>query len=437
MKSRCILFAGVIIMRAFVLCVPFAFSEDNGIVNLDSLIDEAEKNNPRIQAAQKAYLASEELFKQAVSLEDPKLTAGYFAQNVETRVGPQVGKYGISQKFPFFGKLTLKGRIALKERDIAYQKFLAVEREVVKELKHAYYDLYWIRKSTAITEDIKGLLDELEKVAESKYSTGIASQQDVMRAQVEISKLIAKLYTLSEQEVTLREKINMLLSRPVESPIGRIGDFKLTEFPYALEDLLNLSEKYRQELKAASLDIGKHSDALSLEKKNYFPDFTLGVDFIDIGAGHTSAFNDGQDAWMGMVAVNLPVWQGRIKAGVDEAREKLASSEDVYRDVKNTVAFQVKDELFQLRTCEELLNVYENALIPQAEESLKASQAGYETGKADFLDLIDSERILLNFKIAYYKAISEYEKSIADLERAVGLDVKKIRKIIFPEKGAP
>ena len=191
-----------------------------------------------------------------------------------------------------------------------------------------------------------------------------------------------------------------------------------------MEKLLSLSEEYRQELKAASLNIDKHTEMVALKRKDYFPDFTLGMDFIDVGSGHTSAFNDGQDAWMGKFAINVPVWRGRIKASVNEAKNNLSSSENIYQNVKNRVSFQLKDALFQLKTCKDLLNLYENALIPQAEESLKASQAGYETGKADFLDLIDAERVLLNFKIAYYRSVTNYGKYIADLERAVGTNME-------------
>lgn len=96
-------------------------------------------------------------------------------------------------------------------------------------------------------------MDSLEKVAESKYSTGIASQQDVIKAQVEISNLMARLYTLAEQEVTFTERINTLLDRSVETPLGEIADFPLTEFPYSVRDLIKMAEEYRQELKAASL----------------------------------------------------------------------------------------------------------------------------------------------------------------------------------------
>ncbi len=399
--------------------------EDNSVI-LDSLINEALEKNPEIKASHKAYLAAEERVKQAVSLDDPMFSAGYFVENVETRVGPQRAKYGVSQKFPFFGKLTLRGRIALRDRDIAFESYNAVKREIVKELKHTFFDLFWVRKSIVVTEEIKGLLDMLEKVAESKYSTGVASQQDVLKAQVEISRLIDKLLILDKQEVTLVEKLNTLLNRPVETPIGKIEDFDLTVFNYSLEELFDLAKEHRQELRAASLNVDKHKKIVSLKNKDYFPDFTFGVDFIDVGSGKTMMSNDGQDAWMVTGKVNVPIWLGRLNASVREAKNTLSSSEELYQNVNNKVFFQIKDFHFKLKTAKDLVNLYRMALVPQAEESLNAAQASYETGRTGFLDIIDSERILLNYKDAYFKAMADYEKTIADLERAAGVDFKTI-----------
>jgi len=361
-------------------------------------------------------------------VEDPNLTAGYFIENAETRVGPQRAKYGVSQKFPFFGKLASRGRVALKDRDIAYENYNAVKREVIKELKHTFFDIYWVRKSILVTKEIKELLDMLEKVAESRYSTGIASQQDVLKGQVEISRLIDKLLILDKQEVTLTEELNTLLNRPVETPTGNIENFNLTPFNYSLEELFDLAKEHKQELKAAYLNVDKHKEIVSLKKKDYFPDFTLGADFIDVGSGKTTMLNDGQDAWIGMIKINVPIWLGRINASVKEAMNRLSSSEELYQNVNNRVLFQIKDFHFKLKTAENLVNLYKLTLVPQAEESLNAAQASYETGRTSFLDIMDSERVLLNYKDAYFRATADYEKTIADLERAIGEDFKNIGK---------
>lgn len=167
---------------------------------------------------------------------------------------------------------------------------------------------------------------------------------------------------------------------------------------------------------------------VSLKKKDYFPDFTFGVDFIDVASGHTTMPNDGQDAVMGMVMVNVPIWHDRIKAGVNEAKNRLSSSEEMYTDVTNQVEFQVKDFHFQLKTAEDLIHLYQKTVIPQAEKSLEAAQSGYETGKVEFLNLIDSERLLLNFKISYFKSVVDYEKSVAALERTIGIRIEDFQE---------
>ena len=141
-------------------------------------------------------------------------------------------------------------------------------------------------------------------------------------------------------------------------------------------------------------------------------------------------YNDGQDAWMATARINLPIWKKRIGSGIKEAEDRLEASRESYQNMENQVLFQIKDFYFRMTTAEDLVNLYKTALIQQAEESFKAAMASYETGKTDFLNIIDSERVLLNFKIAYFKSVSDYEKTIADLERAVG------QGLIDPGKGS-
>ena len=117
------------VISVSVISTPFVCSQQPDVVILNDLIREAVENNSEIKAMHNAFRAAEEKIKQAISLQDPMLNAGYFTRNPETRVGPQIGKYGISQKFPFFGKLTLKGKVTEKDRDIAYEKYEAVVRQ--------------------------------------------------------------------------------------------------------------------------------------------------------------------------------------------------------------------------------------------------------------------------------------------------------------------
>ena len=396
---------------------------EKATLSLEAVLKEAIKNNPRIRAAREKWEAAKEKIPQARSLPDPMFGYTYFGEEIETRNGPQEKAYHLSQKVPSFGKLRLRGEMAAKQSKVSEQRYYATEREIIVQAMKTYYELYWVHKSIEITQEIKDLLERLEKIAEIRYATGKGPQQNVLRAQVEISKLMDKLLTLEQMKTTVAAKLNTLINRSPETSLGKPEDFELSRLPYQLDELYRLGEKNRQEVRAANFATEKAETAYKLAKREYLPDFTASLKYVEIGPGTSMSPDSGQDAWMATMAINLPIWGGRLKAGVNEAKANLESSNDSLQNTKNITSFQIKDAYFRLVTTKDLVELYRYALIPQAEQSLKATEAGYETGKATFLDLLDSERALLGIKIGYYRVAADYQKNLADLERAVGIDL--------------
>ena len=169
MKNHLLLYTISILVGFLILPIQYVSAEVTGAISLDSLIDEALENNPEIQAAYSNWEAVEYRIKQVSSLPDPTARYTYFGENVETKVGPQEHKYGVSQKVPFPGKLSLKGKAQSKQADMLGQKYEATKREVIKNIKFVYYDIFWIGKAIDITEEEKNILDNLEKVANLMY----------------------------------------------------------------------------------------------------------------------------------------------------------------------------------------------------------------------------------------------------------------------------
>ena len=392
-------------------------------VVLEELVNEALKNNPKIQAAYYNWEAAKEKIKQVSSLPDPMAGYTYFGENIETKVGPQEAKYGLSQKIPFPGKLGLKGKSQGKHAEMLKEKYEAAKREVIKSVKSVYYDIFWVDKASKITEEEKGILESLEEVARRKYESNLVSQQDVIKVQVELSRLINKLFLLRQNRKSLVAKMNSILNRPKGAELGRVGSVKSLEFGYNLDELHKIAQSSSQELLAASLDIERAEYEKSLARLDYFPDFTLGFEYIQVGSGHTIMPNDGQDAWMGMVSINIPIWRDRLKAQRKEKKAKLETSKKSYQNVENSIAYEVEDLYFKISTYKDIISLYKTALVPQAEQNFEAAKTAYETGRVDFLNWLDAERMLLQIRLAYYKAITEYQKSIAYLERVVGQDL--------------
>ncbi len=405
------------------LITPKGYIYSQETLTLGSLIDEALNNNPAIQAAYNEWKAAEYKIKYVKGLPDPMASYAYFGENVETRVGPQENKYGVSQKIPFPGKLSLKGKAQAKRAEMLKEQYAATRREVIKNIEFVYYDLFWVDKAIKITEEEKMIIESLEKVAQRKYESNLAPQQDVIKAQVELSKLIDKLFLLRQNRKSLEAKMKSILDRPKGTNLGVVSDVKPAEFKYELEDLRRIAGESRQELLAAGLDIERAKYERSLARLDYFPDFTFGVDYIEVGGGSTIRSNDGDDAWMGKVAINVPIWFGKLNAQVKEKKARLESSKKNYKNIENSVDYEVEDLYFKITAYKDIISLYKTALVPQAEQSYDAAKTSYETGKVDFLNWLDAERVLLQTRLAYYKAIVDYEKSIAYLERVVGRDL--------------
>ena len=400
-----------------------SFAQDSKTENINLLIQEAIENNPQIQAAYNTWRAAEHKVTQVKSLPDPMARFTYFGENVETRVGPQEYKYGASQKIPFPGKLGLKGKAQSKTAQILEEKYQAITREVIKNIKFTYFDIFWVDRAVQITEEEKAILENLEKVAQRKYEANLTPQQDVIKAQVELSKLIDKLLIFRQNRKSLVAKLNSILNRPKDTEFGNIKESQLQDFNYDLNQLHEIAKESRQELQEAQLAIERAKYEKSLANLSYFPDFTLGFDYIEVGSGSTTRPNDGQDAWMGTVAINVPIWFNKLGEQVKEKKATLEASKQNYENAENVVTYEVEDVYFKLTTYKDIITLYKTALIPQTEQAFQAAKTGYETGKVDFLNWLDAERVLLMTRLAYYKAIVDYEKSVAYLERVVGQDL--------------
>jgi outer membrane protein TolC len=404
------------------------FSQEvpRGKTALSELIEEALSQNPQIKAARKEWEASLQVIPQAKSLPDPMLNYSYFGQSVETRLGPQKNKFSLSQKFPFFGKLSIRGKIARKGASVLEEQYMAVKLNIVLKVKNTFFSLFWLDRAIRIAQEEKEVLERLTKIAEKKYETGEANQQDVLKAQLEISKVLDKILILNQRKRAITAELNALLNRRPDSFVGEVEEFEVPELRFELEKLYEWAREMRPELRKAQHFIEKNEESLKLAKKNYFPDFRLMFDYIDIGGGTTTNIKDGRNSWMASVGINIPIWRKRLHAAEAEAATKLKASQDSYKNVQNETLSRVNELFFEVETVSEQVNLYKYSLLPLAEQSLKASEVGYLTGKVDFLNLLDAERMVLLIRIGYFKTIADLGKSLAQLERVIGKDLTEM-----------
>ncbi len=400
--------------------------------DLRDLVRRALRDNPELKEAEAAWKASLEKTRVVSALPDPKLAATAFLESVETRVGPQEAVLTFTQRLPWFGKLSAAGQAALGQALENAWMWRSLQRETVLRVKRTYYDLVYLFEALKITDEDISTLRRYEAIALTRYATGKGIQQNVVKVQSEVTRLNERKIVLLRQ----RDVARRALARVVGSPLGevepKIEDQPLPGADVRLEDLYRKVGKNREELQARLHAVRSSREGVRLAKKQYWPDLTLGFNYILVGdrkdpAGVLSPpEDDGKDAIGILASINLPIWFHKLRAGVDEARLKEYRARAAYARQEDRVLFEIQDAYISLESLQEQFDLYRNALMPQAEQSLESSEAAYKTGKLTFLELLDSERFLLNVRYGYAKIKSDYLIAQAEMERALGTR--------FPEK---
>lgn len=381
---------------------------------LETVLTYSQEHNPTLQAARERVLAAQERPAQVSALDDPMFTYEGFniPENFDfTRTDNNILK--LSQKFPFPGKRRLRREIAAHEITIAEAELRLAEVTVRAEVTKAYYDLWQAHQNLRSYSREKELMAQFATIAEKKYAVGQASQPDVLRAQVELTRLVTRVTTETLRLGEITATLNGLLSRPPESPLGVPHDTPIPGVKQTFAELTELALKNRPEIVGQTGAIERDTTVLALARKAHLPDFEV-----------TTArfFNSGRKDGVGvMFSATIPLAnREKYDAGVAEARARLTASKADLRATQDTALAEVKRALVRAQTAVELVILFTRTHIPQAEQSLASSRLSYQTGKVDFLSLIDSLRVVEQVHLEHIGAAADFARAYADLERAVG-----------------
>lgn len=392
---------------------------------LDQYIKIGLKNNPRLKAAFYEWKSAFKKIPQVFSLPDPQFTFTEYVEEVETRVGPQEKAFSIKQKIPFPDKLWIRKNKAFRFSEMAFRNFEKQKLNLIYKISDAYYEYAYLNKAIILTQENIKLLKNFESVVQAKYKTALAQNQDLLKVQVELGKLESDLFSLQDLRAPLMMRLNALLNLskdnflpwPNESLEGVVIDNKYQKIAALYREL----KENNPEVLALSESIEKAKDSVKLAKRDFFPDFTLGVTKITTGdAINPSASDSGKDPLMVMLSVNLPIWFSRLKAEVQDARASLRAAENLFENKKNELVSQLALIHYKLRDALRQSQLYKEALLPKATQTLNATQSGYEGGGVDFLSLIDAQRVLLNFQLAYYRYNANFYQRMAELQSLLG-----------------
>lgn len=398
---------------------------------LSDYLSYAALNNPGLKAAFSKWKASLERVPQMKSLPNPQLTFAYFIQGIETRVGPQRNKIGIKQMFPWFGKLNLKKKAALKYADAKKQNYENLKLNLFYKVKKIYFEYYYVLRNITLLKQNVQLLKYIESVVETKYRSGITTYSDLLKIKIELDKLKDQLRSKQDLLHPLKSRFNATLNRPFNDSISLPEKILINVNHFTYSQLLIWQKKNNPELKSIDYLKDKEQIGITLAKKSYFPNFSLGLDYIITGeAIMPEVLESGKDPVIVMASIQLPLWFKKNRASVNQARARYRAIQNQKREKENDLQANLEMVYYRFNDAKEKIILYKDNLLPKAKQALNVSRSIYKSGNVDILNLIDSHRTLLTFELAYERAQTNYFKGLAELEMLAGKKLSAIEPTI-------
>ena len=380
----------------------------------------AEQHNPKLKQALARYKAALAKVAPASAWVDPRLTYGYFARPVETRTGPQEMRFSAAQTFPWKGKLELKGRIAEQEAEVEGQRYEAVRRLLIFAVKAAYYDCYFLERAIAVSEENLRLLAHLEEVGRTRYRGGTGEHAPVLKAQVELGRLEDQLRSLRQQRRPAAARLNAVLGRTATAPVAVPDSLPMAALDLDEEMLKGRLQAVNPTLQMRQVQVRAQSLGIELVGKQFYPDLTVSLDYIHIG-------DRGANPLMAMATINLPLWRSSYEAGERAAKLSYQAAVQGVADEENRLAAELELALYKQRDAQSRSALYRDSLLPKAEQVLNVTQRAFAADRSDFLAVIDAQRTLLEFQLAYERAQTDQALHWAEIEKLVGEPTEDIQ----------
>lgn len=394
---------------------------------LDSLITEALQNNPQLKAAQNQFLSSQKKIKQATAWDAPQIGVELYQVPVQSFPNPLKDNmetdYFIQQMIPFPGKLQAMGLSAANNAKMNEEQYNSLKNKIIKDLKTAYYELYFVQRKIEINKENQELLKQFIEIASKQYQVGMGKQPDIIRAQTELSSLINDEVNLYKDKRDKETLLNTILNRPPYQPFVQIDEIYEDIPKWSFQQLLPVAFSNRPELKGMNFNIEMYKSELKASELEYYPDLMVRLMYKNMS-------DTKNDFWSAMVGVNLPFafWSKDKYGGkVEENELNIKMAEEQYNSMKNMISYDVQNAVVKLETNRNLYNLNKNTVVPQAEQTLQSTLAAYQTGKTEFLMLIDAYRMLFMAKLDFYMSEMNLMQAEAQLEQAVGLSISGIK----------
>src|SRR6266481_6101400 len=392
---------------------------------LSELLAEAEKNNPRIEAARQGWQAAKQVPTQVSTLPDPQFNlqhvsvgsprpfAGYTNSDFA-----YVG-LGVTQDIPYPGKLKLRGEIAKREADVSQQQVESVRRAVLTQVKASYFQLAYLGKTLAILESDGELLRQVEQAADARYRSGMGTQQDVLQAQLQKTKLVREIAMHHLEVGKLEAQLKQFLDRPQDSPDIEPADLAETPLLQTFQELLGAAKAQNPELAAAQKMIDKESLQVDLARKDFYPDFNVQYMWQRTDPTQFRAY------YMLSFGVRVPIYRSRKqKPELAQAQSEELRARSELEAQSQQVASELRSQYVVVQQTAELLKIHREGLSPQSRSEFQAALAAYQSNKQDFQAVLTAFLDVLHLDEEYWQNLAEYETAVARLEQITGLALR-------------
>lgn len=393
----------------------------SGRLALDAVIAEALERHPSISAAQQRYDAARQRPIQARSLPDPMVSAGYNASG-NPLPGAGLGREPtanigvmVRQMLPYPGKRDLQASMATREADAEFQQIGAANLAIVARVKQAYYRLSYTYGVSDVLTRNRSLLDTLLKVSESRYAVGQAAQQDVLKAQTQLSILELQLEKTQQERAAREGELNALLARPVGTPLGQPDDLQLTAFEASLDSIVTDATAHAPMLRRDQIMIERSQLGVESARKAYKPDFAVAGGYYYMGAMPSM--------YELRIDVEVPLQRGRRAAAVTEQLSGVAGARSTYESNRLDLVGRLQEDYSMASTSARLARLYRDTVLPQARLALESSTTSYQTGTIDFLSVLTNFGTVLEYEMTYFEELASYHVAVSRLEEMTGAPI--------------
>ena len=388
---------------------------------LSALLDEATRRNPDILATRLGWQAATQVPSQVSTLPDPQVTLQHFSVGSPRPFAGYSNSdfayigFGISQDLPYPGKLKLRGEAAQQDAAISRNKLETVRRSVLRQVKEAYYQIAYVQQTLEVLDRNSELLEQVEKIADARYRVGEGSQQDILKSQLERTKLLREVARYHELMHSQQALLRKLLNRPPDSPDISTESLVETPLVYTSDELLAKARTENPEVASQQETVKKQSLQVEIARKDRYPDFS-----VQYMWQHTA--EPFRDYYMLSVSARIPIYRRRkLNPEMTQAVEELNRSRREYESQIQTAYFDVRNQYIAAETASQMLKIYREGLIPQALAAYQSGLTSYQTGGVDFETLFSSFLDVLNFDGEYWKTLMEHETALARIEQITGV----------------